>query len=73
MPQIVAGHVIAEVGELDALPLAFATTFPLHATSKYLASHQLQPLQLSAKRRGQQGDSLTLLKLVSSSQYSRKG
>ena len=45
--QIVAGDIIAEVGELDALPFAAAATFTFHPSAKDLATHQLQPLQLS--------------------------
>ena len=46
-PQVVARHVAAEVGKLDALPLALAAPLALHAATKNFARHQLQPFKLS--------------------------
>jgi hypothetical protein len=40
--QIVADHVIAIIGELDALPLAFAASLSLHPTEKDFPRHQLE-------------------------------
>ncbi len=45
-PQVVAGDVGAEIGELDALPLALAPPLALHPPAKHLAGHQLQSLEL---------------------------
>ena len=50
-PQIVARHVVAEVGELDALPLAAAAPFALHPPAEDLAADQLQTLQLRQELR----------------------
>ena len=40
------GHVAAEIGKLDALPLPLAPPLALHPPAKHLARHQLQPLEL---------------------------
>ena len=59
-PQVVAGDVIAKVGELDALPFPSAAPFALHPTAKDLAADQLQSFQLrdkSASRRTEHGRS----------------
>ena len=45
--QVVAGDVVAEVGELDTLTLAPAASFALHPTAKDLAADQFQPFQLN--------------------------
>ncbi len=49
--QIVAGHVIAEIGKLDALTFPFAAAFPFHAAAKNLARHELQSLELREQLR----------------------
>jgi hypothetical protein len=41
-PQIIAGHVVAEVGEFDALPLPPAPPLTFHAAAEDLAADQLQ-------------------------------
>ena len=45
-PQIIAGDVDAEIGELDALTFAQAAALPLHAAAKYLAADQFQLFEL---------------------------
>jgi hypothetical protein len=45
-PQVVAGDVVAEVGELDALPFPPAPPLPFHPPTKDLAADQLHRLQL---------------------------
>ncbi len=45
-PQVVARHVAAKVGELDALPFALAPPLALHPPAKHLARDQLQPFEL---------------------------
>ena len=43
--QVVAGHVLAKIGELDALPLALALSLALHAAAENLAANELQALE----------------------------
>jgi hypothetical protein len=44
--QVVAGDVVAIVGEFDTLTLPLAPPLPLHPATKDLAGHQLEPLEL---------------------------
>ena len=53
--QIVADDVIAIVGELDALPLAFAAPLALHAAEEDLARDQLELFQAGQELRIEQG------------------
>ena len=45
-PQVVAGHVAAKIGELDALPLALAAPLAFHPPAKDAPRDQLQLFQL---------------------------
>src|SRR5690606_15357273 len=44
--QVVAGDVVAKVGEFDTLPFPLAPSFPFHASAEDLARDQLHPLEL---------------------------
>jgi hypothetical protein len=48
-PQVVAGDVIAEVGKLDALPLALAAPLPFHPAAKDFSRYKLEALELGEK------------------------
>ena len=52
--QIVALDVVLVVGELDALPFAFAAAFALHDAKKDLARHQLELLKTMQELRVQE-------------------
>ena len=52
--QIVAGDIVAKVGELDALPLARAATFPAQTAAEDFAADELQPFQLGQQLGTQQ-------------------
>ena len=45
-PQIITGHILPKIRELDALPFALAAPFPLHPATEDLAAHQFQALKL---------------------------
>ena len=52
--QVVAGHVAAKVGELDALPLARAASLAFQPPAKNLAADQFQPFELRERGVGTQ-------------------
>jgi len=49
-PQVIAGDVIAEIGELHALALALAPPLAFHPAAEHFARHQFQPLELAEQR-----------------------
>ncbi len=53
--EVVAGDVVAEVGELDALTFALAAALALHAAAEDAASDQLELFQLGEQLRSEQG------------------
>ena len=54
-PQVIARHVVAEVGELDALALAATAALPFQPPAEDLAADQFQPFQPSQQFRAQTG------------------
>ena len=57
-PQVVARHVVAEVGELDALALARAAAFAFHPPAKNLPAHKLESFELGQEFGREQGGSI---------------
>ncbi len=55
-PQVVAGHVVAEIGELDALALAATAALPFQSPAEDLAADQLQSLEVRQEVRAQETD-----------------
>ena len=50
-PQVVARHIVAEVGELDALALPRAAAFAFHPPAENLPAHQLEFFKLGQEFR----------------------
>ncbi len=44
-PQVVARHVVAKVGKLDALPFAATPSLTLHPSTKDLAGDEFEPFE----------------------------
>ena len=57
-PQVVARHVVAEVGELDALALPRAAAFAFHPPAENLPAHQLEFFELGQEFGRKQGGSI---------------